>query len=99
MKSKSIMKSKRIILTIVLIMVCDRIFVQPAKADKSGDADPKDSRGWKWDVSIYDRPGWNSFTFQFPLWGAIEKKENIMSQHERFGLDTGVVWSSCIPPS
>lgn len=53
-----------------------QVFLGAAEADKSGDADPKDSRGWKWDVSIYDRPGWNSFTFQFPLWGAIKKREN-----------------------
>ena len=27
---------------------------------------------WKLDVDIYDRPGWNSFTYQFPLWGGFE---------------------------
>ena len=25
---------------------------------------------------IYDRPGWNSFTYTYPHWGGIEKREN-----------------------
>ena len=33
-------------------------------------------KGWKWDVDIYDRPGWNSFTYNFPVWGGIQKREN-----------------------
>ena len=33
-------------------------------------------KGWKWDVDIYDRQGWNSFTYQFPLWGAIRRRKN-----------------------
>ncbi len=31
--------------------------------------------GWKWDTTIYDRPGWNSFTYGFPHWGAIEREK------------------------
>jgi hypothetical protein len=31
--------------------------------------------GWKWDVVIYDRPGWSSFTYQYPLWGTIRKRK------------------------
>ena len=30
---------------------------------------------WKWDVDIYDRPGWNSFTYNFPVWGGIQKRK------------------------
>jgi hypothetical protein len=36
----------------------------------------KAARGWKWDVDIYDRPGWQSFTYQFPLWGSIARRAN-----------------------
>ena len=32
--------------------------------------------GWKWDVDIYDRPGWPSFTYGFPGMGAIQKRAN-----------------------
>ena len=32
--------------------------------------------GWKWDVEIYNRPGWGSFTYGFPGMGAIQKREN-----------------------
>lgn len=31
--------------------------------------------GWKWDTVIYDRPGWNSFTYGYPAWGAIKKRK------------------------
>ena len=31
------------------------------------------SKGWKQDMTVYDRPGWNSFTYGFPHWGAIRK--------------------------
>jgi len=34
------------------------------------------SKPWKLDVDIYDKPGWNSFTYQFPLWGGIQKRAN-----------------------
>lgn len=42
----------------------------------SGAEDRTKSTGWKWDVDIYDRPGWNSFTYQFPIWGGIKKGAN-----------------------
>ena len=32
--------------------------------------------GWKLDVDVYDRRGWNSFTYQFPIWGGIQKRDN-----------------------
>ena len=63
-------------MAIVLVMVYGQVFVGRAEASKSAATGQKVSNGWKWDVDIYDRPGWNSFTFQFPLWGAIEKREN-----------------------
>lgn len=31
--------------------------------------------GWKWDTVIYDRPGWNSFTYGYPAWGAVKKRK------------------------
>ncbi len=34
------------------------------------------SKGWKWEVDIYDRPGWNSFTYNFPEEGGIQKRGN-----------------------
>ena len=34
------------------------------------------SKGWKWEVDIYDRPGWNSFTYNFPDEGGIQKRGN-----------------------
>lgn len=34
------------------------------------------SKGWKWEVDIYDRPGWNSFTYNFPDEEGIQKREN-----------------------
>ena len=36
---------------------------------------PTASGAWKWDVDIYDRPGWNSFTYNFPVWGGIQKRK------------------------
>lgn len=27
-------------------------------------------------MDIYDRPGWQSFTYQFPLWGSIARRAN-----------------------
>lgn len=32
--------------------------------------------GWKWDVEIYDRPGWHSATYQSPHWGGISRYED-----------------------
>ncbi|MFH1006331.1 MAG: sialidase family protein [Candidatus Latescibacterota bacterium] len=29
---------------------------------------------WKWDVVIYDRPGWNSFTYNYPIEGMIRQR-------------------------
>lgn len=36
------------------------------------------TRGWKWDVVIYDRPGWNSFTYGFPVMGMIKARGDEM---------------------
>lgn len=32
--------------------------------------------GWKWDLTVYDRPGWNSVTYGFPHGGAIQKENS-----------------------
>ena len=37
-----------------------QVFLGAAEAGKSDTASPKDSSGWKWDVTIYDRPGWTT---------------------------------------
>ena len=54
------MANKRIILAIVLVMVFCQVFAQPAEAGKSGDICQKHTGPWKWDVTIYDRPGWST---------------------------------------
>jgi len=32
--------------------------------------------GWKWNVDIYDKPGWSSFTYTYPHWGGIIKRDD-----------------------
>ena len=34
------------------------------------------TRGWKWDVDIYDRPGWHSYTYTYPHWGGIVRRDD-----------------------
>ena len=34
------------------------------------------TRGWKWDVDIYDRPGWHAYTYTYPHWGGILRRDD-----------------------
>ena len=39
-------------------------------------ANSMSTRGWKWDVDIYDRPGWHSYTYTYPHWGGITRRDD-----------------------
>lgn len=68
---------KKIVLISLMMITVISSLVCAGEAKKSCSFDKSQvTQGWKWDVDIYDRPGWHSFTYQFPIWGGIKKGEN-----------------------
>lgn len=65
---------KLIMLSVIVTLVFNICFAAAAEKKPCLAKNPKKTQGWKWNVDIYDRPGWHSFTYQFPLWGAIQKR-------------------------